>query len=126
MTTSFLNVNGYDFPCPRDGFHYTIATMVDSGRDVNARVVGQRLGRDQYKLDTLEWVGLYPAEWQRILQALSPFFCWVTFIDMRTNSPVTIRMYPGDRDARPLFVNPQTHLIEQYHTCKLNLIDTGW
>ena len=126
MVSAFLNVNGLDFPCPRDGFHYTIATMVDAGRNVNAEVIGQRIGRDQYKLDTLEWVGLYQYQWEQMLEALAPFYVPVTFIDMRTNKPVTITMYPGDRDAQPLFVNPHTHLIEQYHTCKVNLIDTGW
>ena len=125
MVTSFLNVNGYDFPSPHVGFHYTIATMVDAGRNANAEVIGQRVGRDQNKLDTLEWVGLYPETWQMILYALSPFYVPVTFIDMRTNSPVTITMYPGDRDAEPLFVNPYTHLVEQYNVCRVNLIDTG-
>ena len=125
MVSAFLNVNGVDFPCPRDGFHYTIATIVDAGRNVNGEVIGQRVGRDQYKLDTLEWVGLYPDTWQRMLAALEPFYVPVTFIDMRTNSPVTITMYHGDIDARPLFVYPGSHLIERYHTCKVNLIDTG-
>ena len=33
--SAFLNVNGYDFPAPRRGFSWTIATTVDGGRNVN-------------------------------------------------------------------------------------------
>ena len=54
--SSFLNVNGYDFPCPRVGFSYTITTTVNAGRNANNAVIGQRIGRDLIKLDNLEWL----------------------------------------------------------------------
>lgn len=56
--SSFLNVNGYDFPPPRRGFSWTITTTVNGGRNENNAVIGQRVGRDLYKLSNLEWVGL--------------------------------------------------------------------
>lgn len=123
--TSFLKVNGVNFPCPRDGFNYIISTVVDAGRNVNGQVVGQRIGRDLYKFDQMEWVGLYPEVWRQMLAAVEPFYIPVTFEDIRTGGEITITMYPGDREAQPLFVNPRTHLVERYHTCKFNLIDTG-
>ena len=58
--SSFLNVNGYDFPPPRRGFSWTITTTVNGGRNGNNAVIGQRVGRDLYKLSDLEWVGLNP------------------------------------------------------------------
>ena len=123
--TTFLNVNGYDFPAPVDGFNYIISTTVNGGRNSNNAVVGQRVGRDIFKLNTLEWVNLDPAEWQMMLKALEPFYVPVTFEDYRTGKPITITMYPGDRTGQPLKVNELTFLVEKYKSCKFNLIDAG-
>lgn len=44
--SAFLNVNGYDYPCPRYGFQYVLSTPVNAGRNVNAAFIGQRVNRD--------------------------------------------------------------------------------
>ena len=121
--TSFLNVNGLDFPCPRVGFNYIISTTVDGGRNSNNAVVGQRIGRDSFKLNGLEWNMLDAQTWQEMLKALEPFYVPVTFEDYRTGQPITITMYHGDITATPLFVDPITHEITKYQNCKVNLID---
>lgn len=123
--SSFLNVNGYDFPCPRVGFTYTISTTVNAGRNANNAVIGQRVGRDLYKLDNMEWAGLEPEVWQSMLKAVEPFYVPVTFEDYRTGRPITITMYPGDRTAKPLFVDEDSHIVTKYENCKFNLIDCG-
>lgn len=123
--TSFLNVNGYDYPCPRRGFQYIISTMVDAGRNVNGAVIGQRIGRDVYKLDQLQWVGLEPSVRMIILQSLEPFYVPVTFQDFRTGQPITITMYPGDRTGRPLFTDRITHMVTKDEVLAFNLIDAG-
>ncbi len=122
--SAFLNVNGYDFPCPRRGFKYTISTTVNAGRNTNNAVIGQRVGRDLFKLDSMEWVGLPASVWKRMLKAVEPFYVPVTFEDYRTGKPTTIIMYPGDRTATPLWVNDK-HIITQYENCAFNLIDAG-
>ena len=124
--TSFLNVNGYDYPCPRYGFQYMISTVVDTDRNVNGAVVGQKIGRDLYKLDGLQWVGLYPEQRRMILRSLEPFFVPVTFEDFRTGKPVTITMYPGDRTGKPLFADKITHMVTQDEMLSFHLIDCGW
>ena len=123
--SSFLNVNGYDFPCPRVGFSYTITTTVNAGRNANNAVIGQRIGRDLIKLDNLEWACLDPEVWHMMLKAVEPFYVPVTFEDYRTGKPTTIIMYPGDRVAKPLFADKKTHLVTKYENCKFNLIDAG-
>ena len=95
-----------------------------SGRDANGAVVGQRVGRDQYKIDGLEWAWLTAEQWENILTAISDFFFYVTFNDPVTNARKTVRMYCGDRSAEPYWVDGNgkpTH----YTNCKVNLIDTG-
>ena len=124
--SSFLNVNGYDLPSPRYGFQYVIQTTVDAGRNLNGAMVGQKVGRDLIKLDQLQWVGLDTAERERILQLFDDFFVDVTLEDCRTGQPITIKMYPGDRTVKPLFVDKETHMISKDEVLAVNLIDCGW
>lgn len=123
--SAFLNVNGYDFPCPRTGFSYTISTPVNGGRNANAAAIGQRVGRDLYKLDAMQWACIEPETWQMMLRAVEPFYIPVTFEDYRTGNPITITMYPGDRKATPLFADPISHKVTKYENCSFNLIDAG-
>ena len=124
--SSFLNVNGYDFPPPRRGFSWTISTTVNAGRNANNAVIGDRVGRDLYKLDNMEWVGLTPKQREMMLKAIEPFYVPVTFEDMKKpGHPITIIMYPGDRSGSPLFVDRLTHMVLQDETLKFNLTDTG-
>lgn len=123
--SSFMNVNGYDFPCPKYGFTYTISTTVDAGRNVNNAAVGQRVGRDLFKLDNMEWACLEPETWQMMLRAVEDFYVPVTFEDYRTGQPITITMYPGDRTAKPLFADEKTNKVIKYESCKFNLVDAG-
>lgn len=125
--SSFLNVNGYDFPCPAVGFSWTISTTVNAGRNVQNAVIGQVVGRDLYKLDGLKWVGLTPQQRKMMLDAIKPFYVPVTFEDYANpGNPITVMMYPGDRKGVPLFVDKLTHMITQDETLEFNLIDLGW
>ena len=124
--SSFLNVNGYDFPCPKVGFQYIISSTVNGGRNANNAAIGQRVGRDLYKLNSMSWAMLEPETWQMMLRAVEDFYIPVTFEDYRTGEPITITMYPGDRKARPLFVDKTTHKVTKYENCSFSLIDCGW
>ena len=123
--STFLNVNGMNFPCPHAGFQYVYSQAVDAGRNAKGEVISQLVGRGQYKFDNLEWIGLFPDQWRPMAAALEPFFVPVTFEDIITGEIRTITMYHGDITCKPLFVNPITHLIERYEFCKVNLIDCG-
>ena len=46
---AYLAINGYELPPCKRGVSVVVTTVVDSGRDANGAVVGQRVGRDQYK-----------------------------------------------------------------------------
>lgn len=121
---AYLAINGYELPSPKRGVSPVVTTLVDSGRNANGTVVAQKIGRDQYKIDNLEWPWLTAEQWETILSILSNFFVDVTFIDPVTNSRKTIKMYCGDRTAEPYWVDDDgkpTH----YRNCKVNLIDTG-
>jgi len=124
--SSFLNVNGYDWPCPVRGFTYVFSTTVNAGRNANNAVIGQRIGRDLIKLDSMQFKGVLPETRRMMLQSLEPFYVPVTFEDYRTGNPITITMYPGDRKGQPLFVDEISHMVTMDETFSVNLVDAGW
>ena len=121
---AYIKINGYELPPPKRGVKPTVTTVVDSGRNANGAVVGQRIGRDQYKIDGLEWPWLSAEQWGQILTILNQFFVYVTFPDPVTNAPKTLKMYCGDRTAEPYWVDENGNPT-YYKDCKVNLIDCG-
>ena len=121
---SYIQINGADLPYPKRGVNVKVTTIVNAGRNANAVVVGQRIGRDQYKIDGLEWSWLTAAEWNRILSLMSSFYFNVTFPDPVSGSPRTVKMYCGDRSAEEYWVDANGNPT-YYRNCKVNLIDVG-
>ena len=131
-------VNGKPFPPPKRGLQYVVATNVDTGRNANGEVVGQKVGRDIYKLDSLEWSWLEESVWASMLQEFSDFYVSLTFWDMVNSRWLTLKAYPGNRTAEPYWIdtgdvaspNAPTgwygdYRPMYYQNCKVNLIDCG-
>ena len=121
---AYISIEGYDLPPCKRGVSIIVTTIVDSARNANAVVVGQRVGRDQYKIDGLEWPWLSAEQWETMLKIFGRFFFYVTFPDPVTNDITTIKMYCGDRTGEPYFVD-NSGKPTFYKDCKCNLIDTG-
>ncbi|MFT4005899.1 MAG: hypothetical protein QM683_09785 [Lacrimispora sp.] len=119
-----IYVNGKPFPSPKRELNFVVSTMVSSARNANGEVVGQKIGRDQNKLDALVWPILDAETWSAMLQEFDQFFVTVRFPDMVTNQWKTLKMYPGDRSAEPYMVDDDG-FPAKYINCKVNLIDCG-
>lgn len=52
---AYIYVDGEEFPYPERGLNVIVTTPVNSARDTKAEVVGQRISRDQYKINNLKW-----------------------------------------------------------------------
>lgn len=123
---AIIYINGHVYPAPNVGLGFTITTTVDAGRNANNVVVGQRVGRDNDKIDNLVWQFLEASTWSSILQEFETnFYAEIKFPDMVHNAWHTRVMYPGDRTAEPFTVDPETGLPTMYKNCKMNLVDTG-
>lgn len=120
----FIFINGKEFPSPDRGLEFLVATFVSSGKNANGEFVGQRVGRDQYKLNNLVWNKLDAKTWSSMLKEFKQFVVTAKIPDMVHNDWLTIRMYPGDRTAQPLFIGPDG-LPTMYSQCKVNIIDCG-
>lgn len=122
---NFIRINGISVPQPRRGLNLEVATIVNSRRNGNGVMTGQKVGRDQQKIDALEWGHLTAAQWSVILQECDKFHIMVTYPDMVTGTWTTRKMYPGNRTATPLWIDPETGLPTDYINCKVNIIDVG-
>lgn len=121
----FITVNGKSFPSPDIGLNFEVATLVNGGKNANGEFVGQKVGRDQYKIDSLQWFCLDAVTWSEILKEFRKFVVIVKFPDMVNNTWITLRMYPGNRTAKPMDDNGPGGLPSYYKECKVNIIDCG-
>jgi len=123
---AFIRINGNSYPQPRRGLNLIVSTLVDSARNTNGVVVGQKVGRDQQKINDLEWGYLTAEEWSAILKEFDKgFYATITYPDMVNNRWTTRKMYPGDRTATPFHIDENTGLPLDYINCKVNIIDVG-
>ena len=126
-------------PWPKRGLSLDVMTIVDFARNANGVVVGQKIGRDQQKLNSMEWPYLTAAQWKTVLQLFRPgFYVYVKYISPETNGLTTRKMYPGDRSAEPWMMDvngtkvtdpdhPEISIVKPlyYINCKVNIIDVG-
>lgn len=119
-----ITINGREFPSPDIGGVLVVATNVSDGKNANGEFVGQKVGRDQYKFDSLQWKFLDAATWSAMLQEFEKFVVVARIPDMVHNRFQTIRMYPGNRTATPVMFDADG-LPVMYRDCKVNIIDCG-
>lgn len=121
----YIYINGKQFPAPDRGLEFVVATNVSDGKNALGEFIGERVGRDQYKINNLQWKFLDAGTWSSMLKEFREFVVVVKFPDMVNNSWKTLRMYPGNRTAQPLETDGITGLPSSYKECKVNIIDCG-
>ena len=126
MQDAFITVAGVRFPYPnRDSGLQTRSTLVSGSRNARGVFIGQRIGRDQVKVE-LQWFTMEAALWAKLLQLFDlNFVNTVEYYDMTEGEVISRRMYVNDRTAQPLEIDLQTGAWLTVKNCKLNLIDTG-
>lgn len=120
--TALVSIGGFDFPEPST-YNATTSTIVDSGRNVQGKVVGAVVRHDVAKIE-ISWKYLTAYQWAQILSLFSSsFYNEVTFLNQTTNRPDTRTMYVGDRSAGMWRRNPQTGEVMGYTGASLSLIE---
>ena len=119
---ALVSIGGFDFPEP-SAYNATTSTIVDSGRNVQGKVVGAVVRHDVAKIE-LSWKYLTAYQWSQILSLFTnSFYNEVTFLNQATNSYTTRTMYVGDRSAGMWRRNPQTGEVMGYTGASLSLIE---
>ena len=121
---AIITINGRTFPCPDVGGKLTVATNVSQGKNALGEFVGQKVGRDQYKFDSLQWKQLDAKTWSDMLKEFEKFVVIARIPDMVNNDWMTLKMYPGNRTAEPIAFDADG-LPTLYQNCKVNIVDCG-
>lgn len=121
---AFITINGREFPAPDNVCNLIIATNVSDGKNAKGEFIGDKIGRDQYKIDNLQWSWLPAETWAAMCQEFKAFVVTAKIWDMAHNDWITLRMYPGNRQATPGMCDANQRPIN-YKVCKVNIIDCG-
>ena len=101
-----------------------ISTLVNSGRNANAIVTAQKIGRDQEKT-SLAWNYLNKEEWEELLRFWDRnFFFNFNYYSRVKGERITRKCYIGDRKDKPFDID-RDGLPTAYRDCSANIVDTG-
>lgn len=123
---ALVTVAGKALPEP-SSYEGVTSTLVDSGRNLEGKVVGSVI-RDDIGKVTLKWKYLTVAQWARINQmfkqsAGGKFINTVEFFDQTAGDWVTKKMYINDRKAGAWRRDPDTGELLGWTECSLSLIE---
>lgn len=119
---ALVSIGSYDFPEP-SSYAGTTATIVDSARNVNGRVVGAVVRSDVAKVE-LSWKYLTARQWATILSLFNnSFYNDVRFYNQATASYTTRTMYVSDRTAGMWRRDPGTGEVLGWTSCTLSLVE---
>ena len=122
---AFLEVNGIELPCPSVGLEIILSDAVNAGRNANAEVIAEKVGKTNLKYNNLQWTWLTPDEWHLICDLFSNFFVTAMVWSPLANDFVTLKMYPGDRTAQVYWLDEDHTKPMNFKDCKVNIIDCG-
>ena len=121
---ALVSVGGYDFPEP-SAYSGNTSTLVDSGRNVEGRMVGSVIRDDISKVE-ISWKYLTVEQWSNILKCFTGFDNFVntvTFFDQSKGGWVTKEMYVNDRKAGMWRRDSKTGDVLGWTECSLSLIE---
>ena len=123
---ALVSVGGYDFPEP-SAYSGNTSTLVDSGRNVEGRMVGSVIRDDISKIE-ISWKYLTVEQWAAIQKCFrqssgGKFINNVTFFDQSVGDWVTKQMYVNDRKANLFRRDPKTGGVAGWVDVSLALIE---
>lgn len=119
---ALVTVNGVELPEP-SSYEGTTSTIVDSGRNVQGKVVGAVVRNDVAKV-TMSWNYLTAKQWATILSLFTAnFYCSVRFYNQATAEYTTRQMYVSDRTAGMWRRSPNNGSVMGWTGAKLSLVE---
>ena len=119
---ALVTIGGYELPEP-SSYNAVTSTIVDSGRNVEGKVVGSVVRHDVAKIE-LSWKYLTAQQWAEILSLFTyNFYNDVRFVNQATNSYDVRTMYVSDRNAGMWRRHHETGEVMGYTNCSLSLVE---
>lgn len=119
---ALVTIGGYELPEP-SSYNAITSTIVDSGRNVEGKVVGSVVRSDVAKIE-LSWKYLTAQQWADILSLFTySFYNEVRFMNQVINNYDVRTMYVSDRNAGMWRRHPESGEIMGYTNCSLSLVE---
>ena len=119
---ALITVNGVEWPEP-SSYNANTATLVDSARNVDGKVVGSVVRNGVSKIE-VGWKYLTAKQWANIIGPFDTnFYSTARFFDQTSADYVTKQMYVSDRTAGMFRRDPQTGEVLGWVEPKLSLIE---
>lgn len=119
---ALITVDGVEWPEP-SSYNANTATLVDSARNVEGKVVGSVVRNGVSKIE-VGWKYLTAKQWANVIGPFDAnFYSSVKFFDQTSASYVTKQMYVSDRTAGMFRRDPQTGEVLGWVEPKLSLIE---
>ena len=112
-------------PMAKDGIKAITTTIVNAGRNAEAQVIGEQIGRTQSKVDAYIIPFLYAHEWSKILKIFKDkIHRKVKYFDQEANDFIQREMYVNDRSAKAYaFKNDGSGKVEIWQDAEIHFID---
>ena len=119
---ALVTVNGVEFPEP-SSYEATTSTIVDSGRNVQGKVVGSVVRHDVAKV-AMKWNFLTAQQWATVLSLFTTnFYCTVRFYNQAKAGYDTRQMYVSDRTSGMWRRCPTNGNVMGFTGCSLSLVE---
>lgn len=119
---ALVTIGGYELPEP-SSYNAITSTIVDSGRNIEGKVVGSVVRHDVAKIE-LSWKYLTAQQWATILSLFTDsFYNDCRFLNQATNTYDVRTMYVSDRNASMWRRHPETGEVMGYTGCSLSLVE---
>ena len=119
---ALVTIGGYELPEP-SSYNAVTSTIVDSGRNVEGKVVGSVVRHDVAKIE-LSWTYLTAQQWANILSKFTySFYNNVRFYNQATANYDVRNMYCSDRQAGVFRRHPDTGEVMGWTNCSISLIE---
>lgn len=119
---ALVTVAGVELPEPSE-YRGNTATLVDSARNVQGRVIGSVIRNDVAKVE-IKWRYLTAQQWAEVLSLFNQsFYNSVKFYNQATADYTTREMYVSDRNAGMWRRHPVTGEVMGWTECSLSLVE---
>lgn len=123
---ALVTVAGYPLPEP-SSYSANTATLVDSARNLDGKVVGAVVRDDVAKVE-IGWKYLTVEQWSAINKLFKTasggqFYNMVEFFDQTEGAWLTREMYVSDRSAGMWRRHPETGSVMGWTDCRIALVE---
>lgn len=120
----FIKINDYELPYVARGIGFEYEQLVDSERNAEGIMVGQKVNRRLIKLSGVAFPYLTDAEWRLVLIEIEKFRGTLYYWNTMLAGFYEMEVYWGNASGTPEEIDADGRVVA-WRDCKCNIIDIG-